>query len=316
MTLKESLLSMLLTGKSVSGEAAADTFGVTRAAVWKTVCHLRQEGYPIEALPGTGYRLCPSDRLYPGRLAPLLPPQIGHFEVFNVTDSTNRQAKIYAEEHPGIPALFIANEQTGGRGRRGRSFRSEKDCGLYMSLVLFPSLPAQTSVRLTTAAAVVVAQVLEEMSGTPTGIKWVNDIYMKGKKVCGILTEGALDVESGTFRYAVVGIGINVRHTDFPPELADIATTVEDAAGTAPDRTQLAAEITRRLLSTDPTSPAVMDAYRARMFLTGHRVNVLDPAGTYPATVTGVADDGSLLIRTEDGTERALSSGDVSVRGL
>ncbi|MCQ2413170.1 MAG: biotin--[acetyl-CoA-carboxylase] ligase [Clostridia bacterium] len=314
MSVKQELLSLFVSGKCLSGEEIAGKLGVTRAAVWKGVQALIAEGYPIESTPGTGYRLAENDLLFAEKLKPLLPPEIQNVFCFSETDSTNRQAKLYAEEHPGACALFVADSQTAGRGRRGHTFDSAAGVGIYMSLLLCPTLPPERAIRLTTSAAVAVCKTVEKLTGAKTQIKWVNDVYLNGKKAVGILTEGAFDLETGAFRYAVIGIGINVKDREFPAEIAATATSIEKETGIAPNRAELIAGIVRELTETPPDSPSLTEEYRKRMFLIGKRVNVLSPAGTYSATVLGVGENCELTVRDEGGNVLFLSSGDVSIR--
>lgn len=237
--------------------------------------------------------------------------------VYKSTDSTNTRARLYAEESchgQRSPAVFLAETQTAGRGRRGRSFSSGEG-GLYLSLLLYPTLPAEATVSITTYAAVQLARVLEQTIGVSVAIKWVNDLYLGGRKLCGILTEGAVDPERGHLRYAVLGMGINLRASALPPDLSDIATSVEAETGRVPDRSRLAAALIAHLLSrTDYGAPDITAAYRARSLLTGREVEVQRPDGSYRALVRGIGDDCSLLLTLPDGREISLQTGEVSVR--
>lgn len=230
---------------------------------------------------------------------------------FSSTDSTNLCAARFAAEHPGVPAVFVAERQTAGRGRLGHSFASPPG-GLYISYLLYPDMPPADSGGLTIYTATVLSDILEDMTGTPVGIKWVNDLYMNGKKIAGILAEGAISGD-GTLAHAVIGIGINLRHTDFPPDIAAVASTVEDESGTVPERSALERRLTAAMITFRPRLPGIIDAYRRRMFLTGMTVTVEKGGETFDAEVLGVTDEGALLIRTRDGNTIPLSSGDVHV---
>ncbi len=230
------------------------------------------------------------------------------------TTSTNDLAKAHAQEGGALPALFVAQRQSAGRGRMGHTFLSE-DGGLYMSLVFCPSVQAAQGVRLTAYTATVCARRLEELCGARVDIKWVNDLYMNGKKVGGILTEGAL-TDGGRLAYAVIGIGINLCHVAFPPELAPIATSVEDQTGVRLVAAALADDLAQALLAGDAWSPQVAEDYRRRCCTVGKAVTVLRGTQRYDAVAVGVGDDCTLTVRRADGTEEVLSSGEARIKDL
>ncbi len=235
-------------------------------------------------------------------------------EAHDCLDSTNTALKRRAAQGEAEGLVLLADRQTAGRGRMTRSFFSPPGCGLYMSLLLRPTLTVGDALLLTTAAAVAVADAIAAVIGRETGIKWVNDLYLDGRKVCGILTESSLGLD-GRLAWAVVGIGINVRtpQTGFPPELADIAGALLPAD--APDlRPQLAAEILDRCgaLFAGLPEPAHLDEYRRRSILIGHAVT-LSTTGEL-VTVEGIDDACRLLVRDAAGAVRAISTGECSVR--
>lgn len=227
--------------------------------------------------------------------------------------STNDLAKTYAATHAGERAVFVAARQSAGRGRMGRTFLSPEG-GLYMSLLCAPAVPAAEAVRLTVQAAVVTARVLEELTGHTVSIKWVNDLYMNGKKIAGILTEGALAADGIHLAYAIVGIGINLAHTDFPGELAQLATAVEDATGVLLLPEAVERRLTAAFFATDVTDPAIMEDYRRRSMLIGEQVIAYRGEERFSCLVQGIADDGALLVLRDDGRTEALSSGEVRVK--
>ncbi len=237
-----------------------------------------------------------------------------HIEHYAVLDSTNAFVRARAADGEGAGLVVVADRQTAGRGRLGRSFFSPPGCGLYLSVLLRPALGAQDALLLTTATAVAVAEAIEAVTGQAVGIKWVNDLYLAGRKVCGILAESAITA-SGRLDYAVIGIGVNVRAPEggFPDELRGIAGSLLPAD--APDlRPALTDAILARLLPAVDALPARthLAAYRARSTLIGQTVTVL-PGGEL-AEVEGIDDEARLVLRCADGTLRALSSGEVSVR--
>lgn len=226
--------------------------------------------------------------------------------VFETIGSTN--ATLLAMAREGAPAgrVVLAEHQSAGRGRMGRSFFSPEGRGLYMSLLLRPK--RLEAGKLTTLAAVVTAEAIFRICGIQVGIKWVNDLIFDGKKLCGILAEGI-----GT-DLAVLGIGINAEGREFPPELQTLATSLEAAAGRAPDRNLLAAEILKGFENADIDGISHMEEYRRRCLTIGKRV-ILLPSGE-TADALAVEDDGALLIRDESGKIRRVFSGEVSVRSL
>lgn len=243
-------------------------------------------------------------------------------QVYDTIDSTNTALKRMAPEGAPEGTCLLAKEQTAGRGRLGRSFYSPSGSGLYLSMLLRPQLLPISATHLTCAAAVAVCETIEDLTDRRPVIKWVNDIYVDGKKVCGILTEGALNSADGTLSYAIVGIGINLLAPEggFPEEIARTAGALDVDPGI---RSALSAGIIDRLLDLYEGMPeaSFLEAYRQRSFLLGQPILVYPLAGgdikgePYPATVLSILPDFSLLVRLEDGTTRAISSGEVSVRG-
>lgn len=318
MRVKDCVLEALLAanGAFVSGGELAAKLGVSRNAVWKAVRSLQADGYEVQSVTGKGHCLKASDVLTAQGVERHLTADGLTVQVYGTVSSTNTLAKDAAEEGAPEGTVIVAAEQTAGRGRLGRTFCSPPDTGLYMSVVLRPSLAAEKALNITTAAAVAVCRAIEQLSDRTACIKWVNDVFMDGKKVCGILTQAAFEPETGGLSYAVLGIGINVRAPKggFPDEIRDIAGAVfEDGEG---DRCALAAAVLdaffaeyRRL-----QDGAYIEEYRARSLLDGHAVTVHAPTGDRAATALCVDEDCRLRVRYDDGGEEALSFGDVSIR--
>lgn len=238
-------------------------------------------------------------------------------EYQNEVDSTNSALRRRAEAGERAGAVLIARRQTAGRGRLGRSFFSPDTTGLYFSLLLRPTFEAALTAQLTTAAAVAVSEAIAEVFGIETQIKWVNDLYLHGKKVCGILSEAALDGEA--VRFAVVGIGINLSPPSggFPPELADTAGALLPALPTLSQTAAFLASILNRffaLYSELPRMPHI-PAYRSRSFLRGKRVTYTRGEETFCATVVDIDGQANLILRTDDGEEHAYSCGEISLHG-
>ncbi len=306
-------------GSFVSGSNITEKLGVSRNAVSKAAAALVSDGYAISAKPKKGYRLDKENMMSsPYCIEKHLLNKGIRVRFKRVTESTNNDLKRAAESGEEEGLLLVANEQTGGRGRIGRQFFSPPSTGLYMSLLLRPSLDFGDSPLITTCAAVAAAEAIEDISGKETTVKWVNDVMIGGRKVCGILTEASLDMERGAVEWAVLGIGVNL----FPPEngfgpLSSMAGSVIqsfDCGGELKDR--LAAGICDRFFDYYRALPEKrhLDEYRRRSTLTGRKVTVTTKDGNRDALVTGIDDDFRLCVRYPDGTEEALSSGEVRVK--
>ena len=304
----------------VSGEELARRLSLSRTAVWKAIGQLRDEGYEIESQPKRGYRLrSVSDVLSAEGVRRHLRHKELQLQVYKTISSTNTVLKGLAAEGAGAGLALIAEEQTVGRGRMGRSFYSPPDSGLYLSLLLRPEMQAVDAVRLTACAAVAVAEAIEALSGRAAQIKWVNDIFVGGRKVCGILTEASVDCESGMMHYVIVGIGVNTHVPDgnFPEELRGIAGAAFGSEPVPELRCRLAAEILDRLsdYAADPAAPAVFEGYRRRSLVLGKEISILSPGrDPQPAVAVDLDEDYSLLVRLPDGSTRRLNSGEVSVK--
>jgi BirA family biotin operon repressor/biotin-[acetyl-CoA-carboxylase] ligase len=320
MSVRQALLLIFEKNRDVciSGSELAAELSVSRAAVWKAVKSLCAEGYRIQAVPHKGYRLLSgTDILSEEGIRLRLLPEYKDIRIVpeKVTASTNTDAKALALAGAPHGTLVIAEEQSAGRGRMGRAFYSPKESGIYMSLVLRPELLLPDAVLLTTAAAVAVSRAIETVTGKTTGIKWVNDIFYRGRKAGGILTEVVSGVESGTVESAVVGIGVNFRQTSLPAELQEVAGSLFSGQ-TGVTRNVLAAEIVNRLLGITDALPdtAFLDEYRRRSIVLGKDIRYLEQGTWNPAKALAIDDRGGLIVERPDGSLKTLVSGEVSVR--
>lgn len=237
---------------------------------------------------------------------------------FEELDSTNRYLKELEVKNARPGTVIIANRQSAGRGRLGRNFFSPEEKGIYMSILLRPDIPLERAVLITSMAAVAVARAIERVSGIEAKIKWVNDIFLNGKKVCGILTEAGIDAESGKFSYAVLGIGVNVGEMEFPEELRNIATSVTNECGFTVSKENLIDEILLELEKWHTTlyDGGFLEESRKRSILLGKEILVLDetaPGGSYPAKAVEINELGNLVIE-KNGEKKILNSGEVSIR--
>lgn len=320
MELKEQVFSCLYHAPDtfLSGAQLARELQVSRNAIWKAVAQLRREGCAIEAVTNRGYRLIAAPELFPAAVQAALRTQtLGRpLHLHNTLASTNQTARELAiAEAPG-GTVVVADRQTAGRGRRGRHFDSPGSEGLYMSVILRPQNWRGDPGLLTSCAAVATARAIEHICPVTVQIKWVNDLFVSEKKVCGILTEAGLGLESGELEYAILGIGINTGVRAFPPELQDIATSLGNVTGTAPSRSMLLAAVLNEL---EPAllhmeNGTFLDESRQRSLLLGKQVTVLSNDGDYTAVATAIDSHGHLVVERADGTRQVLSSGEVSVR--
>lgn len=240
---------------------------------------------------------------------------------FDSIDSTSTRAKALAAQGAAHGTVLIADRQTGGRGRMGRSFLSPGGMGIYLSVILRPSCPPQKLMHLTCAAGVAMCDAVERVTGVRPGIKWTNDLVYGTKKVAGILTELSLDAKTGLTAYAVVGVGINCCQAegDFPPELAGIAASLNMVTGQAVDRARLAAAMIEALAEMDAAlanKDAILDAYRADCVTLGWEVSLVRGSEVRHGTALDIDGEGALIVKFHDGHTEAVSSGEVSVRGM
>ena len=305
MDISEKIIERLLCGET-SGEKLAADLGVTRAAVHKHIKALTARGFSIEATPRKGYRLKNGDILHPAVVRHHLTTD-WRVETVDSVPSTNDEVKKRAAAGERRYAL-LADAQTAGKGRLSRAFYSPQGAGMYLSAVLRPH--EQNAGRITAYAAVCAARAVEALCGKRVDIKWVNDLYMNGKKICGILTEGSLSLEGGALEYAVVGIGINCRRVPLPAELYDTVTSVEKESGVAISRPQLAAKILDALSLAEGELPDFMEEYRARNLVCGRTVRV---NGEYEAKAVEILDSGALVLE-RDGTRTVFAAGDISIK--
>ncbi len=324
MSAKQHVLSVLEQnkGNSVSGARLAGELSISRNAVWKAIKALQSEGYAISAVPNKGYCLSEeNDILSVESITPYLADNLKDLSlvVHKSVTSTNTLLKELAGEGEKEGKVLIAEEQTGGRGRLGRKFYSPAKTGIYMSILLRPKLTVDDALFITTSAAAAVAEAIESVTGCNASIKWVNDIYCNGKKVCGILTEAGVDFEGGGLEYCIVGIGINVARPleDFPEELKDIADGIFETRLYSSDlRSRLVAEILNKFWGyyKEFHNKNFIKEYRDRSFLIGREVSVLMGDKLERATALDIDERARLIVKLTNGEVRALSSGEVSVR--
>lgn len=326
MTTKEAVLAELEKhrGRSISGEKIAGQLNISRNAVWKAINSLRDDGYIIDAVNNSGYALSNSidnNILSAAGMLPYLSDEncASKIHIYKSLESTNKTAKEMAVGGCEHGTVIIADSQTAGRGRYGRNFYSPPGSGLYISIILRPGFLNLTNMTMiTAAAAVAVCKAIQTVTGKDPLIKWVNDILLNDKKICGILTEGVTDFESGTIGWIVVGIGINITTDNFPNEIKEVASSLFFTLDGSPIRNRLAAEIINDLLSSNSwiTDEGIYSEYKKRLAFLGSAVTVIESEKKYEAAALDIDEQCRLIVKKPDGSLATLSSGEVSIKRL
>lgn len=343
MKTKEKVLEILLKNKNsaVSGEKLAAECDVSRAAIWKAVTALRDTGYEINGTTNGGYIFTGnadifSKEVFVQQLEENYPSIKYDVETFEQIDSTNTYAKQLIIQAGALKTpdgklsqtgkklqnkIIVAESQTAGKGRLGRTFVSPAKTGIYISMIIIPEQGISDPALLTTSAAVAVCRVLSKLYNLNTKIKWINDIFAQGKKLCGILTEGFANFESRTIESAVIGIGINVKENpDLPDDVKAIATSIQALAENSQiDRCKLAAMIGGETLSIlQEDSKKVLQEYKSLSFLIGENVMVYpvigDAKSAYNAKVMDIDENANLVVKNDEGKIISLNSGEVSLK--
>lgn len=307
-------------GQYVSGQELADMLGCTRGAVWKAVRALQQQGFGITAVTNKGYCLEEnSDVLNESGVRRYLDDACSemHIEVLDCVGSTNDVIKELAAKGAKEGTAVVAKQQTGGKGRLGRSFYSPEDTGLYLSILLKPKMEITKVVRITTCAALAVCEAIEKATGRSPKIKWVNDVYLGGRKVCGILTEASLSVENGGVDHAVLGVGVNVYEPDggFPDEIKDVAGAVAGVRS-ADLKNKLAGGIISSFMRyyKDIAQGGFREDYSRRLMWKGEEIYVISGENKTPCRMIDVDEECRLVTELPGGERRLISSGEISIR--
>lgn len=336
MTVRDQVLLLLenCRGAFFSGQEIADRLSVTRASVWKAVKALQKEGYAIRAVNNKGYILQEAPDVLSAAFIEQKLQEHGiglAVRVEKKVDSTNNVLKQYIADGEKRDMVLLAEEQSAGRGRRGRSFYSPEGTGIYLSLLLHPDAGPEEGTMLTTLTAAAAAKAIEAVAGEPVQIKWVNDVWLRGKKISGILTEGSASMEEGKLEYVIVGIGINIYEPTggFPEEIKEVAGAVfTNDISRENMRNHLSVEFLINFMKYYQTFPSrdYLEEYRKRSFVIGKRVRIITSGGTPGwtagengksreyAQVLGIDDHCHLQVQYDDGTVEFLSSGEISIK--
>lgn len=321
--LKENIISILESNKGlfISGEKLANDLNVSRAAVWKVIKSLKNEGYDILSVSNKGYALSKETDILSSKIIKDNMPKYRdkfNFVIYKTVESTNIVARGMAMNGADSGTVVIAEEQTSGYGRNGKSFFSPYGTGIYMSIILNLKKEKKifNSSFITTAAAMAVSKSIEEISNENTQIKWVNDVFINGKKVCGILTEGAFSFEDGKLDYAVIGIGINVNFpkNGFPEEINNIAVSINKMQNNKDIRNILIAKILERMYEYYFNNVAFYDEYKKRSFLIGKKVSLNIDNEEHIVKVLDIDKTFALVAEFQDGKIDRIVSGSVNHR--
>ncbi len=323
--MKTEILQMLRKANGyVSGQQLCETLQVSRTAVWKVMKQLQEEGYEIEAVRNKGYRILEAaDVLSDSEIQSRLHTDSIGCRVYYQPeiDSTNSWMKRLAEDGAADGSVTIADQQSRGKGRRGRAWESPAGTSIPFSLLLRPDIRPERASMLTLVMGLCVAEAIRELYGLDTGIKWPNDIVVKGKKICGILTEMTMQ---GTYIDSVIiGVGINANMLEFPEELQDKATSLRRELQHPVKRADIVVRILelfeekyRLFLKTQDLTHMVED-YHGFLLNRGKEVRVLQPGEEYVGTAQGIDAMGNLIvIRKDNGKKEEVFAGEVSIRGL
>ena len=312
MALKEEVLKYLSDNSSeyISGEELARSLGKSRTAVWKAIKSLQADGYRIDAVTNRGYMLdADNDILNAQEIKKSLSFDC-RVEYYKTLDSTNNVAKRIIAEGEDDVLLVVGEEQTAGRGRQGKSFYSPGGTGIYMSLVVHPMIELQNAVTATTAAAVAVCRAIESLTDKKPMIKWVNDVYLNGKKICGILTEAVTDFETQTVSSIIIGIGINLTTKDFPRDVQNASCLNADVK-----RAELIGAVANELNRiVNSGYGEFLEYYRAHSLVVGEDIVFIKNGVSTSARAVGIDDFGGLEVELADGTHYTLRSGEITVR--
>ena len=309
-------------GTFSSGEEIASELSLSRNSIWKAIEGLRRDGFHIEAAPRRGYSLSgEADILTSTGIAAYLTSNISadRIKVYDSLESTNKSAKSEASLGAAHGTVIIAGTQTMGSGRKSRNFYSPEG-GIYMSIILDPlKLPFSNTSLITAFTAVCICEALEKLALVNPKIKWINDIYLDSKKICGILTESGTDFETGDIQWIVVGIGLNfcVRESVFPSDIRRKAGSLFSSGEETVSRNHLIAEIINLLLDDKGSkkSPSIiLTKYKDRMNMLGRDITVINrDSTTYPAKAVDIDENGKLIVELPDKTRKILSSEEISI---
>ncbi|WP_165210656.1 bifunctional biotin--[acetyl-CoA-carboxylase] ligase/biotin operon repressor BirA [Streptococcus tangpeifui] len=295
------------TDSFVSGQDLAEQLEVSRTAIWKSMKVLENKGLVIESVKNRGYHLVLGDLLLPKEISQATGLKVYYNET---SSSTQLDAKEGIEKEQTSPALYLAPNQKNARGRFARPFFSPESGGIYMSLHLQPNLPHDQAPAYTLMVASSIVKAISRLTGIDCQIKWVNDIYLGHKKLAGILTEAISSIETGLITDVIIGVGLNFLVPEFPKDLRDKAASLFTTQ-TPITRNQLISEIWNIFLETPERD--LIKVYKEKSLVLDKRVTFVENQLSYAGLATDITDSGQLVVQLDDGQEKLLNSGEISL---
>lgn len=309
-------------GKLISGGELSKNLNVSRTAIWKAINSLKDEGYNIKSKKNEGYILNTNNNILSKEIikkntaAKVFGKEI---EILKTVDSTNNYLKLRAQDKADEGLVAIAEQQTEGKGRKGKSFFSPTGSSIYMSVLLKPKIKISNINLITIIAAISVVEAIYNTSEIQTSIKWVNDVMYNNKKLCGILTEASIEGESGDINYIVLGIGINVKKINFPDDIKNVATSLGNITSIDYNRNELIGQLLNQLENNynklfSNNQCELINSYRNYLSMLGNEINVILSDSTYRAKALDIDENAHLIIQLPSGEITKINCGEISIK--
>lgn len=318
MNTKQLVLSKLQYSSSyISGQLLADELNVSRASIWKAINALKKEGYNIDSVTNKGYRLISdSDVLSDKEILSCIKDYSEQVNIYTFKTVTSTNSLLKEMYDKGCPeyTLIVADEQTHGRGRLGREFYSPSKTGIYFSLLLKPDFTVSSSIKITSMTAVAVCDAINTLTGINPHIKWINDIFVNNKKVCGILTEASTNFESGELNYIIIGIGINISTINFPDNISDIAGSLNCNIS----KNLLVGNIINNLIHmyNNFSDDSYIKKYKEYSLMKDKEISYVKNGRIFTGKVIDINDRCELIVDDHKGNIITLNSGDISIKSF
>lgn len=309
-------------GKLISGGELSKNLNVSRTAIWKAINSLKDEGYNIKSKKNEGYILNTNNNILSKEIikkntaAKVFGKEI---EILKTIDSTNNYLKLRAQDKAIEGLVAIAEQQTEGKGRKGKSFFSPAGSSIYMSVLLKPKIKISNINLITIIAAISVVEAIYNTTEIQTSIKWVNDVMYNNKKLCGILTEASIEGESGDINYIVLGIGINVKKINFPDDIKNVATSLGNITSIDYNRNELIGQLLNQLENNynklfSNNQCELINSYRNYLSMLGNEINVILSDSTYRAKALDIDENAHLIIQLPSGEITKINCGEISIK--
>lgn len=309
-------------GKLISGGELSKNLNVSRTAIWKAINSLKDEGYNIKSKKNEGYILNTNNNILSKEIikknitAKVFGKEI---EILKTVDSTNNYLKLRAQDKVIEGLVAIAEQQTEGKGRKGKSFFSPAGSSIYMSVLLKPKIKISNINLITIIAAISVVEAIYNTTKIQTSIKWVNDVMYNNKKLCGILTEASIEGESGDINYIVLGIGINVKKINFPDDIKNVATSLGNITAIDYNRNELIGQLLNQLENNynklfSNNQCELINSYRNYLSMLGNEINVILSDSTYRAKALDIDENAHLIIQLPSGEITKINCGEISIK--